>query len=151
MIAIRQATVDDAKALAELRWEFRSPRGTPVESHDAFVARCSAWMRAQLAGEWLAWVAEDDGGTMVGHVWLRTIEKIPNPMVERERLAYLSNLYVRPSSRGGVGTQLVEQAVRAAAALDVDYVILWPTPQSRTLYQRHGFAATDAVLCLKCP
>jgi N-acetylglutamate synthase-like GNAT family acetyltransferase len=70
-------------------------------------------------------------------------------MVERERLAYLSNLYVRPSSRGGVGRQLVEKAVGAAAGLDVDYVILWPTPQSRTLYQRHGFAATDAVLCLK--
>ncbi|MBI4486652.1 MAG: GNAT family N-acetyltransferase [Acidobacteria bacterium] len=146
MITIRQATRDDAQALAELRWEFRSSRGTPVESHEAFIARCSTWMHAQLEDEWLAWVAEDERSTLVGHVWLRTIDKIPNPVGERERHAYLSNLYVKPSFRGGVGARLLDAAIGWASARGVDYVLLWPTPRSRTLYARRGFAVSDACL-----
>ena len=39
MIAIRTATIADAKALAELRWEFRSAQNSAVETHDAFAIR----------------------------------------------------------------------------------------------------------------
>lgn len=150
MIAIRQATRDDADALAELRWEFRSSLGTTVESHLAFVARCSLWMRAQLEGEWLAWVAEAEDRTIVGHVWLSVIDKIPNPVGERERHAYLSNLYVKPSSRGGVGTRLLEVAVAWASVREVEYVLLWPTQESRSLYARCGFSVSEAYLGLLC-
>lgn len=143
---IRRATAADAAALAELRWEFRAGREEPTEHHDAFVARCSAWMRVQLDGDWLAWVAEDEHRTIVGNVWLRTFDKIPNPVGEPERHAYLSNLYVKPSSRGGVGTRLLDAAIGWASARGVDYVLLWPTPRSRTLYARRGFAVSDACL-----
>jgi GNAT superfamily N-acetyltransferase len=149
MIEVRPANVDDATALAELRWEFRSGRDTPVETQEAFVARCAAWMRVQLQHDWRAWVA-DEGGRIVGHVWLRAIDKIPNPVGERERHAYLSNLYVNPASRGGVGTRLLETAIAWASAHGVDYVLLWPTERSRTLYARHGFAVTADFLGLQC-
>ncbi len=32
-------------------------------------------------------------------------------------------------------------------AQDVDVVMLWPTPDSRRLYERHGFTVRDDVLC----
>jgi hypothetical protein len=165
MIEIRPARPSDADALAELRWEFRAGPGGTTESHDAFVARCAAWMQKELAdGEsWRAWVAlevegpaagpeprrGDAGHKIVGQVWLHTINKVPNPMAERERHAYLSNLYVTPPARGGVGTRLLETVLAQASADLVDSVVLWPSARSRSLYSRRGFTAHGEVLELR--
>jgi ribosomal protein S18 acetylase RimI-like enzyme len=151
MIEIRPATPGDAPQLADLRWEFRAGRATPTEEHAAFVARCAAWMAAELAAgdRWRAWVAQD-GASLVGQVWLDIIQKMPNPIQERERHAYLSNLYVTPSARGGLGTQLLRAALAHASAEGVDRLVLWPSPRSRSLYVRHGFTQTGQVLELNC-
>ena len=149
MTAIREATPEDAAALARLRWEFRAPLGTLVEDEEAFLERCAGWMRRELAsGNWRAWVAED--AAIVGQLWMRIIQKVPNPTAERERHAYISNVYVRPSARGGIGAHLLEAALGWARDNDVDQILLWPTERSRTLYERHGFRTTDEFLALKC-
>jgi GNAT superfamily N-acetyltransferase len=150
MTDIRSATSADAGALAELRWEFRAGRHPPVEAHDVFVKRCAAWMRRELtsAYAWRAWVAVSER-TIVGQVWVHAIQKIPNPIGEPESHAYLSNLYVKPSERGGVGTHLVDAAVRWARSNRIDRIILWPSPRSVTLYIRHGFSHGGEVMELK--
>ena len=108
MTIVRAAAEDDARSLAELRWEFRSGLVSPVESKTSFIDRCSGWMRRELAkGEWRAWIAICDEAT-VGQVWFRTIEKVPNPVGERDRHGYLSNLYVKPAARGGVESPLMD-------------------------------------------
>ena len=141
MIQIRRAIPGDASRLAELRWEFRSGREPAVESHDAFIERCAAWMRHQLdGGTWHVWVALDEDGGIVGQVWVDLIEKLPNPVGEREHHAYLSNLYVQPAARGGTGTALLAAALEWTRSRRVDSVVLWATPESVTLYQRHEFA-----------
>jgi len=146
MIGIRSATSADAGALAELRWEFRAARKPPEEQHDAFVRRCAAWMRRELTtASWHAWVAVENGA-IVGHVWVRAVHKIPNPVAESETLAYLSNLYVRESARGGVGTKLVEAVLAWARSNHVDRIVLWPTRRSVTLYLRHGFSHGGEVM-----
>jgi GNAT superfamily N-acetyltransferase len=142
MIDIRLATAADVPALAALRWEFRAGRATPTEDRSAFLARCAGWMRAALSADWRAWVAVD-GKEIVGQVWLCTIQKIPNPAGQRERQAYISNLYVRPTARGGVGSRLLQQAIDWAEANEVEYALLTPTPRSRMLYGRHGFFVSD--------
>jgi predicted GNAT family N-acyltransferase len=147
---IRSATIDDATALAEMRWEFRAGRQAPTEPHDAFVTRCADWMRTELArGSWHAWVAEQDG-LIVGQAWMLTIEKMPNPVSERSRHAYVSNLYVTPAARGGAGTPLLEAAIAAAEAEEVDRIVLWPSPLSKTLYLRHGFTPNGDVFERTC-
>ncbi len=106
-------------------------------------------MRTHLDDDthWRAWIVEIDDAP-VGTVWLQIIEKLPNPVVERELHAYVTNLFVLPESRGhGAGGLLLSALLGECAALDVDTIILWPTPESRTLYQRHGFGVTDAVMC----
>jgi GNAT superfamily N-acetyltransferase len=144
---IRAASADDAGALAELRWEFRIARSPASETHDAFVARCEAWMRRELASEaqWRAWVAVA-GETIVGHAWVQTIGKIPNPVEERERHAYVSNVFVQPAFRGGAGTQLLDAVLAWARANTIDRVILWPSARSVTLYERHGFTHNGDVM-----
>ena len=151
MSDIRTATPADARALAELRWEFRAAKTAPTEARDAFVARCADWMTVELQrGAWRAWVAEEDG-RVVGQIWLQLLSKLPNPAEERESHAYISNVYVTPSARGGVGTRLLQTAIHWTCANDVDRVVLWPTTRSRSMYQRHGFVADGGVLELTCP
>lgn len=151
MIDVRPAIPADARRLAELRWEFRSAKATPVESADAFLVRCADFMRDALESRaWHAWVAVDEG-TIVGAVWAHLIPKLPNPGRERERHLYVSNMFVTPAARGGIGTRLLEAAIEFAKAQHVDRVILWPTDRSRTMYQRHGFAATGDVFELVLP
>jgi GNAT superfamily N-acetyltransferase len=146
-VEVRPAAPGDAVALAELRWEFRVARAPAREDHDAFVARCSEWMRVELAagGRWRAWVVVADGA-IAGQAWLQTIEKMPNPVAERERHAYVSNVFVQPSVRGGVGTRLLDTLIAWARANEFDRVILWPSARSVTLYERHGFTHHGDVM-----
>jgi GNAT superfamily N-acetyltransferase len=146
---IRAATPVDARMLAELRWEFRAGRDPAVEERQAFVDRCAAWMASELAGTaWRAWVAHQSG-RIVGQVWVNLIQKLPNPIDERERHLYLSNLYVQPAARGGVGTALLETALEWAGDNGVDRVILWPSARSVGLYTRHQFRRDADVMELK--
>ena len=148
-IEIRAATPVDARMLAELRWEFRAGRDPAVEERQAFVDRCAAWMASELAGTaWRAWVAHQSG-RIVGQVWVNLIQKLPNPIDERERHLYLSNLYVQPAARGGVGTALLETALEWAGDNGVDRVILWPSARSVGLYTRHQFRRDADVMELK--
>lgn len=148
MTDIRRATADDAAALAELRWDFRSDRPDVDESRGRFVARCTEWMRVALGGPtWRVWVAVSNG-RIVGNVWLGTIPKLPNPGAEREEHVYVSNVYVMPPARGGVGKALLETAL-ADARTRADRIILWPSALSKTLYARYGFAPSGDLLELK--
>jgi ribosomal protein S18 acetylase RimI-like enzyme len=145
---IRRAVPDDARALARLRYEFRAGLGSAPEPEDSFVKRCAAWMRGHLAvpGEWYCWIAHDSGA-IAGTIWLQLIDKLPNPVAERERHAYITSLYVRPEHRcAGVGSALLDAALAECDARDVDAVLLWPTPRSRSLYRRHGFAPAADLL-----
>ena len=93
-----------------------APAGHDPDEDPRCVRRSDArpWMRRELqrASRGSAWVAVDRRRRS----WVRcgsyVIEKIPNPIAELEKLAYLSNLYVRPSARGGIGTRLLETRAR---------------------------------------
>jgi GNAT superfamily N-acetyltransferase len=143
---VRPATSSDAASLAALRWEFRAGRDVPTERENEFVTRCERWMHEQLrSGVWRAWVAEVDG-RIVGQVWVMIVAKVPNPVGERDCHAYLSNLFVIPSLRGGVGSRLLNAALTYVDSLDVDRVVLWPSPKSATLYERNGFTRAGSVM-----
>ena len=146
--AIRPGERPDAPALARLRYEFRAGHDTPIESEAEFLARCAAWMEARLVpgGPWSCWLAVE-AGRAVGTIWLQRIEKLPNPVDEAESHGYVSSLYVVPSSRGaGLGSRLLGVCLEACQAEEVEAVILWPTPRSRSLYLRHGFAVREDLL-----
>jgi GNAT superfamily N-acetyltransferase len=145
---IRPAPEADAPTLARLRYEFRASQDPAVEPEADFLARCTAWMETRLVpgGSWCCWLAEV-AGRAVGTIWLHRIEKLPNPVGEAESHGYVSSLYVAAESRGeGLGDRLLGACLEACLAQGVDAVILWPTPRSRSLYQRHGFRVREDLL-----
>jgi GNAT superfamily N-acetyltransferase len=147
-VSVRSAVVSDAPALARLRYEFRAGIEPTAESETAFVERCTAWMLERLrhGASWRCWVAQARSA-IVGSAWLQLIEKLPNPVGELERHGYISSLYVQPGQRGaGLGSALLAACLRECEAMAVDAVILWPTPRSRSLYARHGFAVRDDLM-----
>lgn len=147
-VSIRPAAAADAAQLALLRYRFRSELGAPNESEADFVARATVWLESRLAqASWRGWVAVSAEGQIVGHAFVQLVEKIPNPVVEAEHIAYLTNVYVIPPLRNcGLGTRLMQAALDTCRVLDVDTAILWPSEQSQSLYARFGFAAPRTVL-----
>ena len=146
--SIRLATPADAPELACLRYEFRTTLDVPTEPADVFLARCRSWMSDRLrpAAAWRCWVAETPTA-LIGAVWLHFLEKIPNPVSEPEGHGYITNVYVRPDHRGsGVGGRLIAAALAECDRRALHSVILWPTPRSRTLYERHGFGVPRTLL-----
>jgi GNAT superfamily N-acetyltransferase len=147
-VNIRLAAESDAAALAGLRYEFRSSVGVVSERESEFVGRCRRWMSERLreGGAWRCWVAEREG-ELVGNLWAQLVEKIPNPSVEPERHAYLTNFYVREGERGrGTGSLLLAAALGWCREKEAHAAILWPTERSRPLYLRHGFAVREDLL-----
>jgi len=149
-ITIRRAMTADANVLAVMRYDFRSGLKKPQESRDSFIDRCTRWMEECLASEgWLCWVAESPD-RIVGHLWLQAMAKVPNPVSEPERHAYVTNVFVDPDWRGaGIGNRLMTAAMDWCRSNGVDCAILWPTPQSRSLYARHGFRESAGIMELR--
>jgi GNAT superfamily N-acetyltransferase len=157
---VRRAARSDARAMAMMRYAFRTELAAPAESEQQFVERATAWLADRLElGSWTGWLAlehgelegeEPEGEEPVGLVLAHLVEKVPNPVVEPESLGYISSLYVRPPCRGrGVGDALLRTAVGFCRDHGVDTVVLWPSPRSVPLYARHGFRHRGDVMELR--
>ena len=140
-VRIRVARSIDCSALAELRYQFRAESGSATETKSRFLRRCTLWMRERFhsgSSPWRCWVL-DDGKRLLGHVCVQVLEKVPNPVKEREIHAYLTNFYVVPEMRNrGLGEKLLNKALSWCRARNTDAVILWATPASKSLYRRCG-------------
>jgi GNAT superfamily N-acetyltransferase len=137
---VRRAGPGDAGAMAVMRYVFRTELAAPAESRREFVERATAWLARRLEqGSWTGWLALAEEQP-VGLVLVHLVEKVPNPVVEPESLGYVSSLYVRPQHRErGTGDALLRTAVDFCRDQGVEFVVLWPSPRSVPLYERHGF------------
>jgi GNAT superfamily N-acetyltransferase len=153
-LQIRLAKSGDWNALAEMRYRFRAELGSPTESKSRFVRRCASWMQKRFhsgSSMWRCWVV-DDGKQLLGHVCIQLFEKMPNPVNEPELHAYLTNLYVVPEKRDqGLGRKLLEKALLWCRGQGVDAIILWASPESRSLYRRCGLGESADIFELRRP
>lgn len=149
-VRIRQAETCDIPALASLRWQFKVEDADGSEDHeseDVFVERCADWLRTRiLNGSWRVWLSEV-AGQPYGHVFLGLVDKVPSPFDGLATLGYITNLYVTPDHRNsGLGTALLAEVTRYAAAHSLDTLIVWPSERSAALYQRCGFGQPAELL-----
>jgi GNAT superfamily N-acetyltransferase len=111
-----------------------------------------SWMKKRFradSGAWRCWVVDDDK-QLLGHVCVQLFEKIPNPINEQELHAYITNFYVLPEKRHrGLGKKLLNKALSWCRAQGVDAVILWATPESKSLYRRCGLVESADIFELR--
>jgi GNAT superfamily N-acetyltransferase len=129
----RIATEFDLDALAQMRWDFRlegSP-GTPVHDRQSFLEACTAFLRQGLMSQrWVYWVAVCEG-TIVSHVFVQRIEKVPKPNRLDDGFGYVTNVYTRPAYRGrGIGSELMAHVVEWAQAQDLECLLVGPSDTS---------------------
>lgn len=145
-LVVREATVADAPALADLRFTWR------VEERDEqgldrveFEAALTTWMTARTSSH-LPFLALR-GEVPIGMTWLAIVERIPGPGRFVRRSAYVQSTYVVARERStGVGTALVTRLLDVATALGLDYVAVHPSERAFSLYRRLGFTESGLVL-----
>jgi GNAT superfamily N-acetyltransferase len=151
-VRVRLATSGDCRALAEMRYRFRTESELATETKSRFVRRCTSWIKKRFrsgSSLWRRWVL-DDGERLLGHVCVQLFEKIPNPVNEAEFHAYVTNFYVVPEMRNQRhGKRLLNKALSWCRAQGTDAVILWATPASKSLYRRCGLVESVDIFELR--
>jgi GNAT superfamily N-acetyltransferase len=147
-IVIRTASLADADELARLRWNF-SPDEVEacLQSYPDFLTGFRRfWRRAVEGDRWSVWVAAQ-GERLVGNVWVERVDKVPRPGRPAAGYGYVTNVYVEPALRNqGIGSALLRQAVRWAREQGFEFLIVWPSEESRRYYERLGFAPSGEAL-----
>jgi GNAT superfamily N-acetyltransferase len=150
---IRMATLADATELARLRWDF-SP--DEVAASDQSFAEFQAdfsdfWAKAIGSGNWAVWVAEQ-AGRLVCTIWLQVIHKVPRPgrIGGHKRYGYMTNVYTEPELRGqGIGSRVLKHAIQWAQDQELEGLVVWPSTESVSFYERAGFSQSPDALELQ--
>ena len=145
----RIATESDLEELAQMRWDFRIEEslGTPVHDRQSFLEACTAFLRQGLASQrWVYWVAVCDG-TIVSHIFVQRVDKVPKPNRLDDGFGYVTNVYTRPAYRGGgIGSELMGRVVEWAQAQDLECLFVGPSDASVRFYERAGFRWNEDLM-----
>jgi ribosomal protein S18 acetylase RimI-like enzyme len=153
--AVRQAGTSDIPRLAQHRAAmFRDMRQLPSHQEEPLVRATASYLRDALPrGDYVAWVAEDDGTppmTVGGAgVQLRPILPRPRPGDDDLELgpeAIVLNVYVEPAwRRHGIGEALMRAVLDALAVRGIRRIVLHASDDGRRLYERLGFLPTNEM------
>ena len=135
--APREATVDDARIVAELLDRFNREFDTPTPGPEVLATR----LEQLLAGDAVLALISGSPPIAVALLTLR-----PNVWYEGA-VALLDELYVAPGRRGqGAGSALLaaaEAAVRRRGAEVLEINVDGEDADARRFYERHGYANTE--------
>ena len=139
---VRPANSGDIEQLISLRRDFTLEDGAAAELVDGYEPRCRAFLERALEGErWRIFVAELEG-SVVSHVFVEIVDKVPRPTREPAHWGYVTNVYTVPAERGrGIGAAVLDAANAWADGAGLERLIVWPSEESRDFYARHGFEA----------
>jgi GNAT superfamily N-acetyltransferase len=137
---VREARLSDAVELARLRWDFRSG-SSGVQSREEFIAEFRQWFESVYSSaRWVVVVAESAPDRLCGCVFLQYVEKVPRPGVVDKVWGYVTNSFVDPAFRSrGLGGAMLRFLVDIARMQSLEFLIVWPSPESVSFYERAGF------------
>ena len=143
---IREARTQDARELARLRWEYRVD-DQPAQRREHFVEACERWLVEALGSDrWVIAVAASPEDVLCGCIYLQCVDKVPIPGEIGRRWGYVTNSYVAADQRGqGIGQALLRLLVDAARERGLEFLIVWPSEEAVSLYERAGFRPASEV------
>ena len=141
---IRQATVQDAQALARLRWDFSDQTGQRFET---FAHEFDVFLQQALtSSQWTIWVAEDRG-KLQANIYIQLVQKVPRPGRPLAYWGYVTNVYVEPFARNhGIGSQMLRTIRQWAQSQHIEFFVVWPSEESVWFYRRNGFVPNEEIL-----
>ena len=137
-IVIRTADISDLPAIAALR----SLWSTGACSDPEFEQQLGSWFadEGDRRMTWLAWIDE----LAVGMASMFEYRRMPHPGRLESRWGYVSNMFVRVEFRGrGIGSAMLEQVIAVGRERRFARLVLSPSAESISLYQRAGFVSPD--------
>jgi GNAT superfamily N-acetyltransferase len=143
---IRRAGLGDAKALARLRWLWRTvERGEYGLSEAEFEAAFTQWWSTHAASH-VAYIAEH-AGDVIGTAWLAVFDRMPQPRQLVRLAGNVQSVFVVEEYRNrGTGRALVDAVIAEAKSRGLGYLIVHPSVRAYALYERLGFAETNQML-----
>ncbi len=148
----RLHTHADFQEIAELRWYLKTEDLSSGEVPDRarFIENYTAHLRAQdETGQTSHWVLDTPQGVQ-GVATVRKIAKETSLDGMGGAWGYLTNVFLTPALRNqGRGTALLSDLVNWAREEGLEFLLVWPSDRSRTLYIRAGFAGADDPLLLE--
>ncbi len=150
MFEYRIATVTDVHVLSQMRYEYWQEDGKdPAEvSKESFIIECEDFLKEAIStGHWTCWVAVSSGD-IVSHVYIQRISKVPKPSKTKDTFGYVTNFYTKQYVRGqGIGRKLLQHARKWAKSQDFEFLLSWPSDESKDLYRQEGFTEATAFEC----
>ncbi|MDG0809449.1 GNAT family N-acetyltransferase [Cohnella rhizosphaerae] len=147
---IRQAYAEDIGALIRMRWEFTLEHQPDVsDEFELFAAECRTFLEEAIRGErWRIWLAEVEG-VIASHVYIQLIDKVPRPGRKTYPFAYMTNVYTDPAYRSqGIGSELLKAIRTWATENEFEFIIVWPSEESRAFYARNGYTLCNDPMAL---
>ncbi len=84
------------------------------------------------------------------HIFVHKIELIPRPCKIRDHFGYLTNNYTKPACRNrGIGSELMQRVKDWAKDEDLELLIVYPSEEAVTFYERAGFYSENDVMELR--
>lgn len=142
----RLASPEDATELARLRWQYRTA-DHPLQSEDDFRRLCEAWLSKAIDSDtWIVAVSSSVEGLLNGCMYLRCVDKVPNPGAIERAWGYITSSYVSPGHRGsGIGGTLLTLLIEQGRDRGLEFLIVWPSEEAVSLYERAGFRLASEV------
>lgn len=146
MTEIRRATIDDARALADLRWEWhRESRPDATESHDDFVSNYVTWWAGAQDSHHA--VVAIDKDHFIGMGFLALLVRVPDVDHPQRIDGDIQSVYVIPALRGrGIGSGLVVALKAIARESGCEKVTVSSSSRALSLYKEHGFESSEQLL-----
>lgn len=143
---VRPATLDDADALAALRWRWAVPDRAPeADELREFAIALRQWMAGR--GERSHCTIAVLDGDLVGMAWLAVFDRVPNPRDLDRRSGDVQSVFVLPEHQGkGIGDQLVRALCATADQLGIRKLTLDSREPVVSFYERFGFASTGTLM-----
>ncbi|HVB52201.1 MAG TPA: GNAT family N-acetyltransferase [Acidimicrobiales bacterium] len=135
--------------LAELRYRWRSEEGGEEGGGiEDFAARFRSWYADHTTSHLGYLLTVDD--VPVGCAWLVVIDRIPGPEIFERRAGMVQSVFLLPKYRSqGLGVSLMRQLIEDARSMGLSYLLMHPSKESFSFYQRLGFENAQRALELR--
>jgi GNAT superfamily N-acetyltransferase len=147
-VRIRPAGLDDVPHLLHHRRSMYEAMGHTDREMLEEVLRVSEiyFRRALPAGRYRGWVAETEGGRVVGGGGIVINDWPAHPRETMPLRVWILNMYVEPEyRRRGIARRLMETMIAWCRATGYRNVSLHASQEGRPLYERMGFVPTNEM------